>query len=506
MDMYRILCDLILIMLLRTSNISAETTGVLFLIASQDDPYHRPLATRLCDDIIYQAESELSKSNYIITVHILHKIFNFSSYWAIKNVLPVVRSKLLGEHTKWVVWLEESTHVALLELLQHLEQEDATQLLYLGHTLYDNQANIRHHFAFHKDPSWFPFPFQRAGIVFSRALIIKTADALDKQSTSARDFPFTIDMEYELALFIYNEVKADYGESNHAAEGHTDANNSRKVLMRKAHYICPRSSEEIPISSNKKCAMYAKPLDKSNCITAHPESIFFAVKTCKRFHNDRLPIIKATWGRIATHIRYYSDVADSEIPTISTGVPNTEIGHCEKTCKIFKLALHDIDEFNMQFENLVQDNQIQWLVLADDDTLLSIPRICELLGCFDSTTDLYLGERFGFHYETNGFNYITSGGSVVMSLSAVRKLITNCHCPQPQHADDMLIGNCFDTLGIPTTHSSQFHQYQHLSYPEEVLALDPPISFHKFYNTDPYAVYNLYFSSADQKMGEKIFK
>lgn len=120
---------------------TTEPTEVLFLISSQDTMYHRPLAARLRDDIINQAESQLatnnsnnisssssSNTNYIITVHILHEIFNFPSYWAIKNAIPLVCAKLLGEYTKWIVWLEESTHVSLQALLEQLTLEDSTQV------------------------------------------------------------------------------------------------------------------------------------------------------------------------------------------------------------------------------------------------------------------------------------------------------------------------------------------------------------------------------------------
>lgn len=164
-------------------------------------------------------------------------------------------------------------------------------------------------------------------------------------------------------------------------------------------------------------------------------------------------------------------------------MPNTEIGHCDKTLTILKLALREIDEFNTNLGNILteEDDQanIYWLVLADDDTLLrfvnvygtssstifefienfSIPNLCAFLGCFNHTNDIYLGERYGFHHTVyNGFNYITSGGGVVMSLPAVRKLIAHCHCTHPQDADDMLLGMCFTNLEVPIIHSQQFHQ------------------------------------------------
>ncbi|XP_011189333.2 beta-1,3-glucosyltransferase [Zeugodacus cucurbitae] len=504
--MYRICSIFFVVILLRTTNIATEPTGVLFLISSQDTTYHRPLAARLRDDIINQAESQFSNTDYIITVHMLHEIFNFPSYWAIKNAIPLVRSKLLGEHVKWVVWLEESTHVSLQPLLEQLALEDATRHIYLGHALYEDQANIRHHFAFHKDSEWFPFPFQRAGIVFSRALIVKTAEAME--SAHLYSSPFIIDMEHELALFIYNEVKSNDVDVERSSEGLTGAatsNSTKRVLMHKAHYICARLDENAHDNMTEKCAMYAKPMDRSHCNSLRAHNIFFAVKTCKRFHFERIPIIKSTWGPIATHIRYYSDVADSKIPTRTTGVPNTEIGHCDKTLTILKLALQEIDEFNTNLENAVpkQDEhaRIYWLVLADDDTLLSIPNLCTLLGCFNHTNNIYLGERYGFHHNiNNGFNYITSGGGVAMSLPAVRKLIGHCHCNHPQDADDMLLGMCFTNLDVPIIHSQQFHQLRPQDYPVELLALDPPISFHKFYDLDPISAYKLYFDNADQQL------
>lgn len=34
----------------------------------------------------------------------------------------------------------------------------------------------------------------------------------------------------------------------------------------------------------------------------------FAVKTCKKFHNERLPVILNTWSKYVQHIRFFSDV------------------------------------------------------------------------------------------------------------------------------------------------------------------------------------------------------
>lgn len=38
------------------------------------------------------------------------------------------------------------------------------------------------------------------------------------------------------------------------------------------------------------------------------DEIYFAVKTCSKYHNERLPVIQATWGQYAKHIKYFSDI------------------------------------------------------------------------------------------------------------------------------------------------------------------------------------------------------
>lgn len=54
-------------------------------------------------------------------------------------------------------------------------------------------------------------------------------------------------------------------------------------------------------------------------------------------------------------------ISDKTIPTTSVGIKNTERGHCSKTMKILKLSLKRI---------LYKLNNIKWVILVDDDTLL----------------------------------------------------------------------------------------------------------------------------------------
>lgn len=42
--------------------------------------------------------------------------------------------------------------------------------------------------------------------------------------------------------------------------------------------------------------------------TAKIDHIFVGIKTCEKFHKDRIPIIQNTWTKHAKHVRFYSDV------------------------------------------------------------------------------------------------------------------------------------------------------------------------------------------------------
>ena len=70
----------------------------------------------------------------------------------------------------------------------------------------------------------------------------------------------------------------------------------------------------------------------------------------------------------------------------------------------------------------------KWLLIADDDTLLSFRRLVRLLSCYDSKADVAVGERYGYGLDSNyGYDYITGGGGMAFSQSLVRKL-ADCAC------------------------------------------------------------------------------
>ncbi|XP_037961043.1 beta-1,3-glucosyltransferase [Teleopsis dalmanni] len=604
----------LIVVIMLTLTLASAPIEVLILITSQDNSYHHQLSTKLRNNIISQ--SHAISLDYLINVQILHKIFNHPGDWSLLTALPYLSRYIVSDNTKWIILCEDSTHIALQQLLEKLRQENHTEPLLLGHALYDQEATIIHHFAFFENPRWFPYPMLRSGVIFTATLFKSTVAALASHKDGnniggttlfqPRRAEFTIDAAHELALYILENVQVQEGSSYRGLEEmnsagapimdnkvtstlaanvinrattnvNTDSNelqsayefkspyvkkqkgaalkNKLKMILKKASYICPKANTAgtlatttlavetltLPESesntdrrdsnisngidngknannekvgeddSNQVCAMYAKPMDVTTCLPVRRAEIYFAIKTCKRFHTERIPIIEATWGPFTVHKRYFSDVADANVPTISVGLPNVETGHCSKTLAILRFALKDIERINLQVNEVYNSetmekteamkSAIQWIFLCDDDTLLSVAGICEILGCFNPHDNIYLGERYGYRlYAEDGFNYITGGGGIALSLPVVRLILQHCTCPSATAPDDMILGSCLHSLQLSAIHTPRFHQARPNDYPPALLQIEPPISFHKFWQLDPYMVHSDWFATADHQM------
>ncbi|XP_038844465.1 beta-1,3-glucosyltransferase-like [Salvelinus namaycush] len=148
--------------------------------------------------------------------------------------------------------------------------------------------------------------------------------------------------------------------------------------------------------------------------------------------------------------------------------------HCGKTFAILKRYISDAVP------------KTSWLLVVDDDTLISLPRLQMLLSCYDPSEPMCLGERYGYGLGQGGYSYITGGGGMVFSRAAVvRLLASDCKCYSNDAPDDMVLGMCLNALGLPVTHSSLFHQARPEDYSRDFLAHQVPISFHKHWNIDP---------------------
>ncbi|XP_020385173.1 beta 3-glucosyltransferase a [Rhincodon typus] len=445
-------------------NTSLEIDEIVFVIQSQKQPFHVTQARNLKQDILQQAEAF---SQHLPTVLLIHELSKQEGTWTIIPILPHLSTNY-GKKS-WIFFCEEQTRIQVPKLLEVISRYDKTKEWFLGKALYDEQSTIIHHYAFAEDPIIFKYPDFAAGWALSIPLVNRLAKQLKIEKPFA---DFTIDLKHEIALFISQK--------------------SNGPQLTSVKEFC---TEEVTASKATNCATTFHTYLPFCGKLVETGNIFFAVKTCKKFHQERIPIVKKTWEKQAALIEYYSDYADSSIPTHYLGIPNTERGHCGKTFAILERFMSRAVP------------EVPWLMIVDDDTLISIPRLQRLLSCYNPKEPVFLGERYGYGLGTGGYSYITGGGGIVFSREAVKQLLASgCSCYSNDAPDDMVLGMCFNSLGIPVTHSPLFHQARPMDYPKDYLAHQVPISFHKHWNIDPVEIYQTWLAIEDEPVSHQIIK
>ncbi|XP_073984741.1 beta-1,3-glucosyltransferase isoform X3 [Rhodnius prolixus] len=430
--------------------LALDAGQIVIVILSQDNGYHSQIANRLKENITEQASAIQSTP----MIYIVPNDLNYIGAWTVIPILPRL-AKLHGKNSSWMYFCEDLTYVNLTQLTSGLDVYNAEKNIWLGYGLHDEEPSIIHHFAFAENPKFFKYPLFRAGFAISSTFVSRLMQQRNMKSKSE----FSIDASHELAMFI----------------------GQKYPLLHVPTLFCAKKGIG--------CASY--PLRSKLCNKRlTKDEVFFAVKTCHKYHHSRIPIVQKTWGREIPYIEFFSDKKNKTIPTTSVGIKNTERGHCSKTMKILKLSLKRI---------LYKLNNIKWVILVDDDTLLSIDRLLSLLGCFDN--DCVVGERYGYNVKLNsGYNYPTGGGGIAFGVSILQDIVEYCQCPASDSPDDMVLGMCLSTLGISLVHSPLFHQARPADYANSYLQIEKPVSFHKHWNVDPLLVYNQWFSKSDIKI------
>lgn len=434
----------------------------VIVVLSQPQPHLSEQAQQLKVDLHRQAQN---LSQDVPVIHLLHEDFPHPGAWTVVPTFPKL-SSLHGFNSSWIFFCESHTKIHLNQLLQILEKYNPEEEIWLGHALYDREASIIHHFAFFEDPEYFKYPNFASGFAFTMTLVKRlSARLVDYNAPS----DFSIDPAHELALFIWNQ-----------GEG---------PRMKHIPQLC--------LTNNTSCASYPQPFKPCGS-PVNRKSIYFAVKTCAKFHDERIPVLKKTWAKYVTNIGFYSEMTDETIPTIDLGIPNTDRGHCGKTFAILK---HVATLMKKQVG-------IKWVVIVDDDTILSVARLQQLLSCYDPNNLTALGERYGYYVQhaEKGYNYITGGGGMVLSSNLVQDIVKSkrCRCPSASSPDDMFLGICLASLQVSITHSPLFHQARPTDYAPEYLIAQVPVSFHKHWMIDPVTVYNKWFAEADQAFEEHV--
>ncbi|XP_037325427.2 beta 3-glucosyltransferase a [Pungitius pungitius] len=430
-------------------NNQLDLREIVFVIQSQSNSFHVRQAESRRADLLKQAHSLGEKPPVVLLSHTLS---NHEGDWSILPLLPNL-SYSFGKNSSWIVFLEEETNVKLTKLVEVLAKFNKKNEWFLGKPLHDEESTIIHHYAFAENPSVFKYPDFAAAWAVSTPLVVRLANKVKNEPLKS---DFTIDLKHEVALYIWD--------------------NGNGPPLTAVPELCtePEDSQE-----TRHCATTLRTEPAPCGEPVNKEDIFVAVKTCKKFHNKRVPVIKKTWEKEAFFLEYYSDYADASIPTINLGVPNTERGHCGKTFAILQRFLSGAVP------------ETKWLLVVDDDTLISLSRLQGLLSCYNPSEPVCLGERYGYGLSQGGYSYITGGGGMVFSREAVVRLLdSGCKCYSNDAPDDMVLGMCLNALELPVTHSPLFHQARPEDYARDFLAHQVPISFHKHWNIDPIAVYN----------------
>ena len=440
----------------------------IFIITSQPDQYHFKLTIEAKKNLREALDRHSLNSVSILTVGI---DFPDHGAWTIFPIITRLNS-YMNSKISWCIFLKPSSRVNLQNLSKLLKNHADDH--FIGHALQDSQHTIIHHF---RDPKSLEYPAESTGFILSSALVKDVAVSLSEHGATLDWFPkdFSIDAQYEFAFALKNR-------------------DERHVI---------KHSPQICLSHEEHCAIFQA--SEINDCNATEESVkklsketLVAVKTCGKYHEDRLPVIQKTWAVAAPNVMYFSEKAEIKWGTQTLkGVENTEKGHCQKTMAIIEF-----------FHQNAGKEKWKWLVIADDDTILSVQKLVEFLHCFDPDENIHLGQKYGYRVAlgTHGYDYVTGGGGMIFSRKLVDLIIQSgrCSCPRPDDPDDMHLGICMSNLGLKIVHSPRFHQARPEDYPLELLKSQDPISFHKFWNTDPIKMYQDWFSQADLNL--KNFK
>ncbi|XP_073943631.1 beta-1,3-glucosyltransferase-like isoform X2 [Choristoneura fumiferana] len=444
---------------------SFDSRNVVFVIISQQEPYLASVASRLKQEIESQVfKIERRNPQVLLT----HEDLPIPGGWTIIPLLRPLIDKYEGSDVRWVMFVESHTAVRCEKLLEALAAADNDKdIEWIGYPLSDDEPTIIHHFAIYEEleeEGGFVYPNFACGFAM-RMNLIKTLIDRIASGQHALEADFSIDPAYELAQLVYG--------------GRDDPG----PLLTADPSFC--------IVSGDNCATYPRQFD--TCGSPIPEeSVLFAVKTWSSFHATRARVVKKTWGRHVTNLLFFSDQTDPSLPAVDTGVPNTSTGHCDKTMVILKEAVNRARSMP----------HVKWIFLADDDTILGVQRLCEVLSCYRGGNDYAaIGERYGYRYVSKdiagkGYDYLTGGGGVALSVSAAA-VLSRCVCVSASAPEDMTLGACAREYGVPLTHSPLFHQARPQDYPREVLSRDRPVSFHRHSSPDPYKVYATWFQHDD---------
>ncbi|CAF3439825.1 unnamed protein product [Rotaria socialis] len=394
--------------------------------------------------------SQLHNASTFIPAHI-PLLYTHSYLSSVPNwyaIYPLF-SSIINQYAqlKWLFICEPQTRMNLNELIAFAENSNDD---YVGHGLYDSEPSIIHHYSFSLDN---PYPDFASGVLLSRKIL---SLFINRYETYTKKIDFIIDVKYEL-----NQLLNELTDTKLVDRPELFCNKNKNTCLTwydgQYDYSCGRTNIQL-------------------------EDLYIGIKTFIGYHKTRIDFLRKTWLNDKLNYNFFTneinETNDNKNKEFIILKENTERGHCHKTFSIFHY-------FYYTKENL------KYLIIADDDTLLSVERVLRLVRCFMLSNDIpmVLGERYGYG---NYYDYPTGGSGMIFNRQAVQQIISNCACPSPDTPDDMFLGLCLKRINIPLTNIPELHQAQPDAYSKDWLEHQKPISFHKFEGINVEQVYRTY--------------
>ncbi|CAI8027184.1 Beta-1,3-glucosyltransferase [Geodia barretti] len=315
-----------------------DVGSLVVTILSQADGYHSARAREKKENWL----EKLSILDQQIQAVLLAHELPVRVTWTVVPLLPH-----LAEHypeASWFFFANEETVVDFELLRTALKRFDDTKVWFLGHGLQDQKRTIIHHYMYHTGTESISYPNFASGWLLSGPALKRAAENV---ALFAPDF--NIDPPFELALFLKYMRTLDVQETIAIPP----IGDSGGYLLTHVPQLCME-----PALTQGCATAYSHHIP--SCGDVEVSKLFIGVKTCEKYHSTRLPVVQGTWARDAEgSVAYYSEVEDKQFLTTDIGVPNTESGHCGKMMAIIE-----------RFQAIPELRGREWLVIADDDTLL----------------------------------------------------------------------------------------------------------------------------------------
>ncbi|KAK1340722.1 hypothetical protein QTO34_017113 [Cnephaeus nilssonii] len=402
---------------------SIDLKGIVFVIQSQSNSFHVRRAEELRKSILQQA-ADLTQE--LPRVLLLHELSKQEGAWTILPLLPHF-SATYSRNSSWIFFCEEETRIQVPELLETLRRYDTSKDWFLGKALHDEESTIIHHYAFSEDPTIFKYPDFAAGWALSIPLLNKLTKRLKSEALRS---DFTIDLKHEIALYIWDNGKGP--PLTPVPELCTDGVDA---------HCATTSHSSLPLCGN--------PVKK--------EDIFVAVKTCKKFHDDR----SMFWV-----FRFYS-IFYSELPSLKNSVVSIV------TCP---LLIYNIANIILKFSEYRKAIDF-WLLILDIGLLISSWYLFHFLHCWLGKSPVCLGERvaqppfYGRRSLCCGTGYMDWVKLTIIVFFASFCRLHVADCPKIE-----VLLHCTMDLGIPNTDRALHLMAAPVCIPTNTVSVKNPVS------------------------------